>query len=400
MLDYSRITFVDDKKLNLRGKRVLVRADFNVPLSDSGQITNDKRIRESLPTIRLLIERGARVILMSHLGRPKGGPEPKYSLAPVAADLAQKLGTTVPLLDDCVGEHVVAATKSLADGQVLMLENVRFHKAEEKDGAAFGRLLAPNGDLFVNDAFGTCHRAHGSVSGVPALLPHAAGLLVKKEVEAFAPLMTNPPRPYVAVLGGAKVSDKIKVIESLLARVDTIIIGGAMAYTFLKARGELVGKSLVEDGHTGFALGLLERAKERGVKILLPVDHVVSGAIDDEAGAKTTALIPENSAGFDIGPATAKQYAAALASARAVIFNGPMGVFERPAFASGTKAVLDGLAAAHKTGALVVVGGGDSAAACEQFGYEDRVTHVSTGGGASLELLEGLDLPGLAALVD
>lgn len=400
MIDYSRIRFVDDPSLNFRGQRVLVRSDFNVPLSDSGAITNDKRIRESLPTIELLRERGARVVLMSHLGRPKGGPEPKFSLAPVAEDLAKKLGVRVPLLSDCVGDQVLAATRQMKDGEVLLLENVRFHKAEEKDGAAFGALLAPNGDFFVNDAFGTCHRAHGSVSGVPALLPHAAGLLVKREVAAFGPLMTNPPRPYVAVLGGAKVSDKIKVIESLLTRVNTIIIGGAMAYTFLKAKGESVGKSLVEDAQIGFAKGLLERAREQGVDILLPSDHVVSGAIDDEAGARESSVISENLAGFDIGSHTAKTYAKALKSAKAVIFNGPMGVFERPAFAKGTVAVLDALASAHAAGALVVVGGGDSAAACEAFGYEDRVTHVSTGGGASLELLEGLDLPGLAALVD
>ncbi len=398
MIDYSRIRFVDDPSLDLRGKRVLVRADFNVPLSDSGAVTNDRRIRESLPTIRLLIERGARVVMMSHLGRPKGEPDPAYSLSPVAQVLTELLGQEVRLLPDCVGENVVAATEALEDGDAVLLENVRFHRAEEKDGAEFGKLLALNGDFYVNDAFGTCHRTHGSVSGVAAVLPSAAGLLVRKEVEAFGPLMTNPPRPHVAVLGGAKVSDKLPLIDSLLSRADVIIIGGAMAYTFLVAKGEAVGKSLVESGQVGHAKDMLTRAKDRGVRVLLPVDHVVAGAIDDESGATGALMIPEGKAGFDIGPQTQTEFSKALLSAGSIVFNGPMGVFERKAFSAGTIAVLEAMADAHANGALVVVGGGDSAAAADRFGFADKVTHVSTGGGASLELLEGTDLPGLVAL--
>jgi len=398
MIDYSKIRFIDDPTLQLRGQRVLLRADLNVPLSESGAVANDRRIRESLPTIQLLIDAGARVVIMSHLGRPKGAPDPAFSLSPVAQALSEMLGKDVPLLEDCVGESVVAATVGIEDGEVLMLENVRFHKAEEKDGDEFGKLLALNGDFYVNDAFGTCHRAHGSVTGVAANLPSAAGLLVRKEVEAFGPLMTEPPRPHVAVLGGAKVSDKLPLIDSFLNRANTIIIGGAMAYTFLVAKGESVGKSLVEAGQVGHAREMLARAKDRGVNVMLPIDHVVSGAIDDEAGASTGIMIPEGKAGFDIGPKTQTEYAKALMSAGSVVLNGPMGVFERKAFASGTIAVLEAMASAFNNGALVVVGGGDSAAAADRFGFADQVTHVSTGGGASLELLEGKDLPGLVAL--
>ena len=395
---FDGIRFVDDSSFDVAGKRVLVRADFNVPLNDQGEITNDKRIRATLPTINLLRERGAKVVLMSHLGRPKGEPDPAFSLKPVAKRLSELLGVNVAFANDCIGEAVVAETTKLADGDVLLLENVRFHLAETKDADAIGPQLAANGDAFVNDAFGTCHRAHGSVVGPAKLLPSAAGLLIRREIEAFGPLLEGSKPPLIAILGGAKVADKIAAIESLLERCDDLIIGGGMAYTFLKARGEEIGNSLLDAEHVEFASRMLKRAEDKGVAVLLPEDHVVAESIDATDGT----VEPEIEAGqaaFDIGPATRKRFAGVIAHAGSIIFNGPMGVFEREQFAGGTRKVLEAMAEAHGRGALVVVGGGDSAAATELFEFEDKVTHVSTGGGASLELLEGKELPGLTALV-
>lgn len=394
---FDTIQYIDDPVFDAKGKRVLVRVDFNVPQDENGLITSSRRIREAMQTIDLLRAKGGRIILMSHLGRPKGKPDPKYSLKTVSLELARMLGIEVHMAPDCVGQYVEAQTRSLKNGQVLLLENVRFHQREEKDADAFGKDLARNGDIFVNDAFGSCHRAHGSVSGVAKYLPHFAGLLVRRELEAFGPLLDRPQTPYVAVLGGAKVSDKIGVIKALLDRADTVIIGGAMAYTFLKAAGYPVGKSLVDNENVKFAHEMFLAAAERGVSLLLPEDHVVAASMEDES-AHVVDRIPDGMAGFDIGPKTVVKFTKALATAQTVIFNGPMGVFEKERFSNGTKSIVQTLAELKSAGSLVVVGGGDSAAAVEAFGVAHKVTHVSTGGGASLELLEGLEMPGLAAL--
>ena len=377
--------------VDVKGKRVLMRVDFNVPLDGSGKITDDRRIVQALPTIKSVIERGGRVILMSHLGRPKGGPEAKFSLKPAADRLGELLGAVkVKFADDCVGPAVEKLASELKDGEVLLLENLRFHKGEEKNDAAFAGQLAKLADVYVNDAFGTAHREHASTFGVPQLLqgkPRVIGFLIQKELKFLGEAVTKPVKPFVAIMGGAKVSDKIQVIESLLAKADSLLIGGAMAYTFFLAQGKKVGKSLVEKDKVELAKELLAK---HGTKIKLPVDTVVSDKMSDDAVTSIVeGNIPEDLEGFDIGPKTIELYKAEVAKAKTVIWNGPMGVFEKKPFAAGTQAIADACAAATKSsGATTIIGGGDSAAAVEQMGLSDRVSHVSTGGGASLEFLE------------
>jgi phosphoglycerate kinase len=379
------------------GKRVLVRVDFNVPLED-GKVTDDARVQAALPTIRHLQEAGAKVVLASHLGRPKPGKDnAAFTLKPVADHLAKLLGAPVAFASDCVGEPARTAVAALQPGQVLLLENVRFHAGEEKNDPAFCAELAKLADLYVNDAFGTAHRAHASTTGVAKLLPGYAGFLIAKELEALGTALEAPQRPFTAILGGAKVSDKILVIESLLAKVDRLVIGGGMAFTFLKAQGHEVGKSLVEADRVPLARELLQRAKANGVEVLLPVDVVAADEFAENAvhrGVRVDAMRPEWM-GLDIGPGTRERFAQAIASSKTVLWNGPMGVFEWDAFGHGTKAVAEAVAACKGT---TIVGGGDSAAAAAKYGVADRMTHVSTGGGASLEYLEGKVLPGIAAL--
>jgi phosphoglycerate kinase len=385
--------------LPLAGKRVLVRVDFNVPLDAQGRVTSDARIRESLPTISAILKAGGRPVLMSHLGRPKGKVVESMRMAPVAARLAELLGTPVKTVKDCIGAEAEAASKALQTGECLLLENLRFRDAEEAGDAAFAQALAKNGDVYVNDAFGTAHRAHASVSGVPKLLPSAAGLLLQKELDAFARVLGAPQRPFVAILGGAKVSDKLPVIEHLLPKVDTLIVGGAMAYTFLVQQGRKVGRSLVEKDLVAEAGKVLALAKAAGKKLLLPVDHVC--AAEFKADSKPSVHegdIPDGLMGLDIGPKTVQSYVDALKGAKTVVWNGPMGVFEMAAFGKGTEALARAVAAATVQGAFTVVGGGDSVAAAEKLGITGKLSHVSTGGGASLELLEGKVLPGVAAL--
>lgn len=387
------------KDAEVQGKRVLVRADFNVPLDEQGQITDDTRIRASLPTIEYLVKEGARVILASHLGRPKGKVNPKYSLAPVAKRLSELLGQDVQLAGDCVGEVAMEAVSKLQDGQVLLLENVRFHAAEEKNDPTFARDLSTLAELFVNDAFGTAHRAHASTEGVTHNIPAYAGLLMQKEVEFMGNALERPERPFVAIIGGAKVSDKIGVIENLLEKVDALIIGGGMANTFLKAQGFNVGKSLLEKEKVELAKQLIETAKAKGVEIELPSDVVVSLAFEADAPHHTVRVseIQEGEMALDIGSASAERFAARISTARTVIWNGPMGVFEMDAFAKGTKRVAQAVANCR---GITIVGGGDSVAAVEKMGVADQITHISTGGGASLEFLEGKVLPGVAVLQD
>jgi phosphoglycerate kinase len=387
------------KKLSdlvLKDKRVLVRVDFNVPLDDQGHVTSDARIRESLPTIKAILAAGGRPVLMSHLGRPKGKVVASMRLQPVALRLAELLGTPVKAMPDCIGQEVEAASKSLELGECLLLENLRFRDAEEAGDAAFAAALARNGDVYVNDAFGSAHRAHASVSGVPKLLPSAAGLLMQKELDAFRRVLQKPARPFVAILGGAKVSDKLPVIENLLPKVDTLIVGGAMAYTFLVQQGRKVGKSRVEPELVAEAGRVLAAAKAAGKRLLLPVDHVCAAEFKaDSAPVVCVGDIPDNLMALDIGPQTVKAYVAALKGSKTIVWNGPMGVFEMAAFAAGTEAVAKAVA---DSGAFTVVGGGDSVAAVEKMGVVGKISHVSTGGGASLELLEGQVLPGVAAL--
>lgn len=378
-----------------QGQRVLVRVDFNVPVED-GKITDDTRITASLPTIAHLRKAGAKVILASHLGRPKGGPDPAASLKPVAAHLA-KLGVPCAFATDCIGEPAAKAVAALKPGDVLLLENVRFHKGEEKNDPAFVAALADLCDLYVNDAFGTAHRAHASTTGVALLRPAFAGLLIEKEVAALGNALDNPQRPFTAIMGGAKVSDKILVLEKLLEKVDRLIIGGGMAFTFLKAQGHEVGKSLVEADRIELAKSLLQRAKAKGVEVLLPVDVEAADAFAEKAihRAAKVGHLHADWMGLDIGPLTVDAFRKAILSSKTVLWNGPMGVFEWDAFAYGTKAVGQAVADCKGT---TVVGGGDSAAAAKKFGIEEKLTHVSTGGGASLEFLEGKELPGIAAL--
>jgi len=383
--------------LPVAGKRVFVRVDFNVPMEGT-RITDDARIRAALPTIRLLQSKGAKVVLGSHLGRPKGAPEEEFRMAPVAARLTALLGAPVVALPECIGPHAEAAAKALPDGGVLMLENLRFHKGEEKNDPAFVAALKRLCDLYVNDAFGTCHRAHASVSGLPeALGQGAAGLLVQSEMRAFDKVLRAPDRPFVAVLGGAKVKDKIPVLSNLIGKVNAVVIGGGMAYTFLKVRGVEVGASRVEEEMVATARDILTQARAKGVEVMLPSDHVAAREFRPEAEPYSIATpsIDAGLMGLDIGTETRRRYAARVESAGTVVWNGPMGVFEWPAFAAGTRAVAEAMARCRGT---TVVGGGDSAAAVAQFGLEAKMTHVSTGGGASLELLEGKLLPGLAAL--
>ena len=375
--------------VDVKGKKVLMRVDFNVPLEGS-RITDDRRIVQALPTIKNVIDRGGRLILMSHLGRPKGGPEPKYSLKPAADHLGTLLGKPVKFAPDSIGLEVERMANELKDGEVLLLENVRFHKEEEKNDPNFARTLAKVGDVYINDAFGTAHREHASTFGVPQALqgkPRAIGYLIQKELKFLGDAVSNPTRPFVAILGGAKVSDKISVIEQLLTKADTLLIGGAMAYTFFLAQGKEVGKSLVERDKVDLAKTLLAKA---GGKIKLPVDTVISDQMTDDATTKVVqGNIPADMEGFDIGPKTIEAYKAEIAKAKTVIWNGPMGVFEKKPFQAGTRAVAEAVAeATQKNGATTIIGGGDSAAAIEQFGLADKVSHVSTGGGASLEFLE------------
>jgi phosphoglycerate kinase len=388
------------KDFDFKGKKVLCRVDFNVPLDDAGQVSDDTRIVASLPTIRYIVEHGGRLILASHLGRPKAKPEMKYSLAPVAPYLAKLLGRPVTMAPDCIGPEVQSLISAMQDGDLLLLENVRFHAGEEKNDPAFCAELAALAECYVNDAFGTAHRAHASTEGVAHLLqPALAGFLMGKELDYLGTALAAPKRPFVAILGGAKVSDKIPVIENLLAKVDTLIIGGGMAYTFLQAQGIEVGKSLVESDRINLSAELLAKAQERGVKILLPVDHVVAQEFKAEAEHRicSNSDFPAAWMGLDIGPQTAKNYADEVSKAGTVIWNGPMGVFEFDAFAAGTFAVAQALA---DSSALSIIGGGDSVAAVNKAGLEAQMTHISTGGGASLEFLEGKELPGVTALND
>ncbi|NLG84651.1 MAG: phosphoglycerate kinase [Firmicutes bacterium] len=388
------------KDVEVKGKRVFVRVDFNVPMDEAGNITDDTRIRAALPTIRDLADRGAKVILASHLGRPKGGPDPKYSLAPVAKHLSGLLGKPVVMAEDCIGPAVRDKVAALPAGGVLLLENVRFHPEEEKNGENFARELAALADLYVNDGFGTAHRAHASTAGVAKFLhPAVAGYLMQKELEIMGKALTAPERPFVAILGGAKVKDKIGVITNLLEKVDTLIIGGGMAFTFFKAKGYEIGRSLLDEENIGFAREMMARAEAKGVKLLLPVDTVVTDALKSPQVIQVVPAdrIPAALQGVDIGPETRALFAAEIKGARTVVWNGPMGVFEIPQFAEGTKAIAAAMAA---SGAVTIVGGGDSAAAVEQLGFADRMTHISTGGGASLEFLEGKVLPGVAVLTD
>ena len=386
------------RDIDPRGKRVLVRCDFNVPL-DGAAITDEKRIVEALPTIRYLKEAGARVILCSHLGRPKGKADPKYSLAPVAARLGELLGCPVPLAADVTGESARSLADSLRDGEVMLLENVRFDPREEKNDPAFARELASLAELYVNDAFGTAHRAHASTAGVADYLPAVCGFLIEKELSFLGGALEEPARPFAAILGGAKVSDKIGVIRSLLAKVDSLLIGGGMAYTFIKAQGGQIGGSLCEEDKLDLARELLAEAEEKGVRLLLPVDTVIADAFREDAATRVVPAgqIPDGWQGLDIGPETRALFAAEVKQAATVVWNGPMGVLEMKPFAAGTEAVAKAMA---ESGAVTIIGGGDSAAAAAQMGVADRIRHISTGGGASLEFLEGKVLPGIACLED
>lgn len=389
--------------IDLKNKKVIVRVDFNVPLNEQCEITNDKRIVAAMPTIQYLLDQNCAVILMSHLGRPKGTVVPTMSLKPVAAYLKKLLPTTnVYMAPDCIGDAVVKQAGELKNKEILLLENVRFHPEEEKNDDGFAKSLASLADVFVQDAFGTVHRAHASTVGITKYLAGVSGLLVEKELKYLGEALDNPHRPFLAILGGAKVSDKIKVIENLLTRVDTLMIGGAMAYTFLKAQGINVGKSLVENDSLALASSLIEKAKQKKVTLLLPVDHVIADAFDVNANANTTkdAAIPDGWRGMDIGPNTITLYRDAILKSKTIINNGPMGVFEMDRFAQGTIAVATAMADATKAGAITVVGGGDSASAVKKAGVAKNITHVSTGGGASLEFLEGNGLPGIDVLQD
>ena len=390
---------VDD--INVKGLKVLVRCDFNVPLKD-GKITDENRLVAALPTLKKLIADGGRLILCSHLGKPKGEPKPELSLAPVAVRLSELLGQEVKFAADpeVVGPNAKAAVEAMKDGDVILLENTRYRKEETKNGEEFSKELASLCDVFVNDAFGTAHRAHCSNVGVAQFVDTAVvGYLMKKEIDFLGNAVNNPERPFIAILGGAKVSSKISVIENLLDKVDTLIIGGGMSYTFSKAQGGTVGTSLLEEDYCEYALNMIKKAEEKGVKLLLPVDTVIADAFDNDANRKVVDSnnIPDGWMGLDIGPKTAEMYAEAVKEAKTVVWNGPMGAFEMPNFAAGTEAVAKALA---DTDAVTIIGGGDSAAAVNQLGYGDKMTHISTGGGASLEFLEGKELPGVAAAND
>jgi len=390
------------RDLEMTGKRVFVRVDFNVPL-DGGKVGDDTRIRATLPTLELALERGARLVLASHLGRPKGKPDPKYSMAPVAARLRELLGKPVEFAADCVGADAEAKSNALKNGDVLLLENVRYHAEEEKNDPEFSKQLAALCDgLFVCDAFGSAHRAHASVVGITKFVKQAAaGLLMEKELAYLGKAISNPERPFVAVLGGAKVSDKIEVVQNLMKLADSMLIGGAMAYTFLRSRGLPVGKSLVENDKLDLARGLEEEAKKRNFRLLLPLDHVLAESPDSTVTKITDVThTPDGWMGLDIGPKTIELFRKEISSARTIIWNGPVGMFEKPAFAAGTLAIARAVADATKAGATSIIGGGDSVAAAEQSGVAAQISHISTGGGASLEFLAGDALPGVEALTD
>jgi phosphoglycerate kinase len=390
---------IDD--VDLKGKKVLVRVDFNVPMTDDLKIADDKRIVESLPTIRKIMDAGGIPILMSHLGRPKGGPSPEFSLKPVARHLGTLLSTNVLFADDCIGDQTRVVVSRLKPGDVLLLENLRFHPEEEKNDPSFAKELASYGDVYVNDAFGTAHRAHASTEGVTKFIrPCVAGYLMKKEIEYLTQAVSNPKRPYVAILGGAKISGKIDVIQNLLPKVDVLVIGGGMAFTFFRAQEMEVGDSLVEPEKIPLAKKLLEEIKNSHRRVILPVDCVIADKFDNNAQRRTVPVskIPAGWRGLDIGPETVQLIRLAVKDAKTIVWNGPMGVFELSNFAHGTLEVAKLLAEATREGATTIVGGGDSAAAVAQMGFEAAISHVSTGGGASLEFLEGKQLPGIAAL--
>ena len=396
----SKLTIND---LDLKGKRVFIRVDFNVPLKDA-VVTDDTRVRETLPTLRLAIQKGARLVLASHLGRPKGGPDPKYSLRPAAKKLEELLGKPVAFALDCIGPGAEGQSKALRDGEVLVLENVRFHPEEEKNDETFSRQLAALCDgVFVCDAFGSAHRAHASVVGITRFVQQAAaGLLMEKELAYLGKAVTNPARPFVAILGGAKVSDKIEVVENLMKIADAMLIGGGMAYTFLKADGHPIGKSLVEDDKVDLAKRLRNEAQQKRFALLLPVDHIVGAEFKADTATKTVSVhdTPDGWMGLDIGPKTIETYKQKIAGAKTIVWNGPMGVFEMPAFAKGTLAIAKAVAEATTHGATSIIGGGDSVAAVHQSGVADKISHISTGGGASLEFLGGRKLPGVEALTN
>ena len=396
-MNYNKKTVT---QVDVKGKKVLLRCDFNVPQDKkTGAITDDKRIRAALPTVQYLLENGAAVIACSHLGKPKGEWKESLSLAPVAKRLSELLGKEVIFAADIVGEDAKAKAAALQPGEILLLENLRFDPREEKNDPAFAKELADMAELYVSDAFGTVHRAHASTAGVAAYLPAVSGFLIGKELEIMGKALENPVRPFVSILGGAKVSDKIPVIENLLTKADTIIIGGGMAYTFLKAMGYSVGTSLLEEDKVDFAKDMLKKASEKGVMIVLPVDTMVADKFDADAACMVvdSQAIPDGWMGLDIGGATMNLFETAIKTAGTVVWNGPMGVFEFDKFAEGTRAVARAVA---ESGAVSIVGGGDSAAAVEQLGFADKITHISTGGGASLEFLEGKELPGVACLLD
>jgi len=398
-MNYNKKTVKD---IDVKGKKVLLRCDFNVPQNkETREITDDKRIRAALPTIQYLLSEGAAVIACSHLGKPKGEIKPELTLAPVAKRLSELLGQDVIFAADSIGEDAQAKAAALKGGEILLLENLRFDKGEEKNFPEFAKSLADlagEGGVYVSDAFGTVHRAHASTAGVAAYLPAVSGMLIEKELEIMGGALAAPKRPFVAILGGAKVSDKIGVINNLLDKADTIIIGGGMAYTFLKAQGHTIGKSLLEEDRLDYAREMVEKAAAKGVKLLLPVDNLCASEFSASAEAVPSGKdVPDGMMGMDIGAETVKLYSEAVKDAGTVIWNGPMGVFEFDAFAEGTRAVARALA---ESNAITIVGGGDSAAAVEQLGFADKMTHISTGGGASLEFLEGLELPGVACLLD
>ena len=395
-MNYNKKTIYD---VDVKGKKVLLRCDFNVPQNkETGEITSNKRIVAALPTIRYLLEHGAAVIACSHLGKPKGEWKTKLTLAPVAQRLSELLGQEVIFAKDIIGEDAQAKAAALQPGQIMLLENLRFDIREEKNGADFAKALADMAEIFVSDAFGTVHRAHASTAGVAAYLPAYSGLLVDKELSIMGKALDDPKRPFVAVLGGAKVSDKIAVINNLLEKADTIIIGGGMAYTFLKAQGKEIGKSLLEEDRLDYAREMIQKAAEKGVKFLLPVDHLCAAEFSATAEpVLAEGDIPADLMGMDIGPKTVELFSDAVKGAGTIVWNGPMGVFEFDKFAGGTKAMAKALA---ESGAITIVGGGDSAAAVEKLGFADKITHISTGGGASLEFLEGKELPGVACLLD
>lgn len=392
---------IDD--VELIGKRVLVRVDFNVPLDENLNITDDTRITSSLPTIKKIITSGGKAILMSHLGRPKGGPNPKYSLKPTAVRLSKLLGKEVKLAPDCVGADAKSMVDSMKDGDVLILENVRFHAEEEKNDPGFARQLAELGDVYINDAFGSAHRAHASTEGITKFIKTAAaGYLMQKELDYLGGAIFNPTRPYCAILGGAKISGKIDVISNLLDKVDTLIIGGGMAFTFFKAQGKEIGKSLLEEEKIDLAKEVLDKAKKTGIKFLLPIDVVVADEFKNDSPASVVSVdkILSDKMGLDIGPETINLFRQEIEMSKTIVWNGPMGVFEMDNFAKGTFAIAGSLADATAKGSVTIIGGGDSAAAIAKAGLADKVSHVSTGGGASLEFLEGKTLPGVAALSD